>query len=249
MLEDCQGTLEDLNKVNILEPNNTFILQNHGHVKRMLDDCQGALEDMDKTNVLKPNNAFTLKWRGDVKRILKDLDKVDVFEPNNVFTLILHAYTNWNLNNYQITLETMEKVHVLEPNNHLILQTQNWLKWMLIEYQPIIKSLQCNLSIRFFAYDELNFWKFLGKGLFGNVFESHWKGIKIMIKVLNQSGSHNEGVKKSFTSKVCILGLTQHINLVQLLGYCIQGLEHMLVYEYMSNKSLDKWLSHDKLLN
>jgi hypothetical protein len=184
---------------------------------------------MDKTNVFEPNNAFTLKWCGNVKRILKDLDKANVFEPNNVFTLIFHAYTNWNLNNYQIALKTMEKVHVLEPNNPLILQTQNWLKWMLIEYQPIIKSLQCNLSIRLFAYDELNFRKFLGKGLFGEVYESHWKGIKIVIKVLNWNGFHNESAKKSFTPKVCILGSTQHINLVQLLGYCIQRLEHILV--------------------
>jgi serine/threonine protein kinase len=59
----------------------------------------------------------------------------------------------------------------------------------------------------------------------------------------------NEGAKNSFTSKVRILGLIQHINLVRFLGYCIQGLDHMLVYEYMSNKSLDKLLSRDTLLN
>jgi serine/threonine protein kinase len=89
----------------------------------------------------------------------------------------------------------------------------------------------------------------LGKGLFGKVYESRWKGIKIAIKVLNRNGFYNEGAKKSFTSEVCTLALTRHINLVRLLGYCIQGSDHMLVYEYMSNKSLDKWLSHDKLLN
>jgi serine/threonine protein kinase len=100
-----------------------------------------------------------------------------------------------------------------------------------------------------FAYDELNFLKFLGKGLFGKMYESHWKGIKISIKVLNWSGSHNEGAKNFVTSEVYTLGLTQHINLIRLLGYYIQGLEHTLVYEYMSNKSLDKRLSHDKLLN
>jgi tetratricopeptide (TPR) repeat protein len=116
MLEDFQRALEDLDKVDVLEPNNAFILQSHGHVKKMLDNCQGALEDMDKANVLELNNAFTLKWHGDVKRISKDLDNVDVFEPNNVFTLILHAYTNWNLNNYQIALETIEKVHGLTCN-------------------------------------------------------------------------------------------------------------------------------------
>jgi len=100
-----------------------------------------------------------------------------------------------------------------------------------------------------FAYDELNFLNFLGKGLFEEVYESHWKGIKISIKILNWNGSHNEGANNSFTLEVCTLGLTQHINLIRLLGYCIQRLEHTLVYEYMSNKSLDKWLSHDKLLN
>jgi hypothetical protein len=79
--------LEDLDKIDVLEPYNAFTLQSRGHVKRMLDDYQGTLEDMDKTNVLEPNNAFTLKWHGDVKRILKDFEKVDAFEPNNVFTL------------------------------------------------------------------------------------------------------------------------------------------------------------------
>jgi tetratricopeptide (TPR) repeat protein len=222
----------------------------------MLEDYQGALEDFDKCNGFQPNDACTLRRRGNVKRMLEDyqgaledLDKADALEPNHAFTLITHAHTNWSLNNYQIALDTMEKVFVLEPNNHLIFQTQNWLKWMLNEYQPMIDSLQCNSSIPLFPYDELNFRIVLGKGLFGEVYEGRWKGIKIAIKVLNWNGSYNEGAKKSFTSEVCTLGLTQHINLVRLLGYCIHGLDHMLVYEYMSNKSLDKWLSRDKLLN
>ncbi len=113
MLEDSQGALKDLEKVNVLEPNNAFTFKLHGHVKRILKDYQGAI-DLDKVDVFEPNNAFTLKWCGDVKRTLKDyqgtledLDKADVFEPNNVFTLIFHAYTNWNLNNYQIALENL----------------------------------------------------------------------------------------------------------------------------------------------
>jgi tetratricopeptide (TPR) repeat protein len=185
----------------------------------------------------------------DYQGALEDLDKADVLEPNNAFTLITHANTNLSLNKYQFALETMEKVRVLEPNNYLILQTQNWWKWMLTEYQPMIESLHCNSSIRVFAYDELNFCNFLGKGSFGKVYEWHSEGIKIAVKVLKRSGFYNEGAKKSFASEVCTLGLTQHINLVQLLGYCIQGLDHILVYEYMSNKSLDTWLSDDDCLN
>ncbi len=37
--------------------------------------------------------------------------------------------------------------------------------------------------------------------------------------------------------------------MVCLLGYCIEGLKHMLVYEYISNWSLNKWLYEDQLLD
>jgi len=67
--------LKDLDKVDVLEPNNAFTLQCHGNVKRMLENCQGALEDLDKVDVLEPNNEFTLKWRGNVKRTLKDYQR------------------------------------------------------------------------------------------------------------------------------------------------------------------------------
>jgi serine/threonine protein kinase len=41
----------------------------------------------------------------------------------------------------------------------------------------------------------------------------------------------------------------QYINLVRLLGYCIEGLKHMLAYEYISNSSFDKCLKEDNLLD
>jgi hypothetical protein len=52
--------LEDLDKVDVLEPNNAFTLQICEEVKKILHDSQGALEDFDKAHVFKPNNAFTL---------------------------------------------------------------------------------------------------------------------------------------------------------------------------------------------
>jgi len=89
----------------------------------------------------------------------------------------------------------------------------------------------------------------LGEGAFGTVYQSCWKDTKIAIKVLKWSGSFNEGAKKSFISKVRTLGSIQHIHLVCLLGYYIKGLKHMLVYEYISNSSLDKWFYEDNLLD
>jgi tetratricopeptide (TPR) repeat protein len=256
LLHDYQGALEDLDKANVFEPNNAVILTNRGKIKRVLKEYRGALEDLDKADVLRPNNAFTLRYRGNVKymlddyrRALEDLDKADVIQPNNAFTLTSRGNVKYMLDDYQGAFEIMDKVHHLEPNDHLILQTQNWLKWMLNEYQPTIELLRLNSSIQFFTYNELNFGTRLGEGAFGEVYEGFWKNTKIAIKCLKWSGSHNEGAKKSFISEVRTLGSIRHINLVHLFGYCIKGSKHMLVYEYMSNSSLDTWLKKDNLLD
>jgi len=86
----------------------------------------------------------------------------------------------------------------------------------------------------------LNFGTSLGKGAFGEMYQSCWKDTKTAIKVLEKNGSHNEGAKKSFIFEVRILGSIQHINLVRFLVYYIKGLQHMLVYEYISNSSLNQ---------
>jgi serine/threonine protein kinase len=185
----------------------------------------------------------------DYQGALNDLDKSDVLEPNNVFTLMNYATIKYMLDDYQGALDTMNKVHHLQPNDHLILQTQKMFKWMLNEYQPTIELLAFNSKIQSIPCNELKFGKSLGEGAFGEVYQGCWKDIMIAIKVLKWSGSHNEGAKKSFISEVRTLGSIQHINLVRLLGYYIKGLNHMLVYEYISNSSLDKWLNEDNLLD
>ncbi len=81
------------------------------------------------------------------------------------------------------------------------------------------------------------------------MYQSRWKDTKIAIKVLKWNGLHNEGAKKSFIFEVHTLGSIQHINLVRLLGYCIKGSKHMLVYKYLSNSSLDTWLDKNNLLD
>jgi hypothetical protein len=44
MFQDYQGTLEDLNEVDVLKLNNAFILNSREDVKNMLHDYQGNLK-------------------------------------------------------------------------------------------------------------------------------------------------------------------------------------------------------------
>ncbi|XP_057790530.1 G-type lectin S-receptor-like serine/threonine-protein kinase At4g27290 isoform X2 [Salvia miltiorrhiza] len=76
----------------------------------------------------------------------------------------------------------------------------------------------------------------LGEGGFGPVFKGLLGGQEIAVKRL--STTSQQGVDE-FKNEVICIGKLQHRNLVKLLGYCIQGVEIMLVYEYMTNKSLN----------
>jgi hypothetical protein len=64
--------LQDFNNVDVLESNNTIILQRREDVKRMLKEYQGILKDHHKVDVLEPNNVFILRSLGDIKKMLED---------------------------------------------------------------------------------------------------------------------------------------------------------------------------------
>lgn len=99
-----------------------------------------------------------------------------------------------------------------------------------------------------FSYDELkyathNFSKKLGEGGFGSIFEGTLDdGTKVAVKNLRGFVQ----TKNSFLAEVETIGKIHHVNLVRLLGFCAEKSHALLVYEHMSNGSLDRWIFHKK---
>ncbi|XP_076928944.1 G-type lectin S-receptor-like serine/threonine-protein kinase At4g27290 [Bidens hawaiensis] len=79
----------------------------------------------------------------------------------------------------------------------------------------------------------------LGQGGFGPVYKGVLEGREIAVKRLSKTSS--QGFDE-FKNEVRCIAKLQHRNLVKLLGYCIQGDEFMLIYEYMPNNSLDSFI-------
>ncbi|CAL5343083.1 unnamed protein product [Camellia sinensis] len=95
-----------------------------------------------------------------------------------------------------------------------------------------------------FSYEELramtsNFNDKLGEEGFGPVFQGTLSdGTKVAVKRLNGFGQ----VKKSILPEAETIGSIHQVNLVRLNGFCAEKSYRLLVYEYMSNGSLDTWI-------
>ncbi|KAJ8485264.1 hypothetical protein OPV22_017749 [Ensete ventricosum] len=106
-----------------------------------------------------------------------------------------------------------------------------------------------------FSFHELqtatsNFSRLLGTGGFGSVYKGVLRnGTMVAVKKLDKLLPHGE---KEFITEVTTIGSMHHMNLVSLCGFCSEQSHRLLVYEYMSNGSLDKWIfpsAQDRLLD
>ncbi|KAK6139214.1 hypothetical protein DH2020_027050 [Rehmannia glutinosa] len=87
------------------------------------------------------------------------------------------------------------------------------------------------------SFDEANK---LGEGAFGTVYKGVFRdGREIAVKRLFFNNKHRAG---DFYNEVKIISSADHKNLVRLLGCSCSGPESLLVYEYLPNKSLDRFI-------
>ncbi|XP_031499178.1 rust resistance kinase Lr10-like [Nymphaea colorata] len=78
----------------------------------------------------------------------------------------------------------------------------------------------------------------VGQGGYGSVFQGWlFNGTVVAVKLMEKS--HNDG--EEFCNEVATIGRIHHVNVVRLLGFCVEGSQRALVYEFMANGSLEKF--------
>ena len=79
----------------------------------------------------------------------------------------------------------------------------------------------------------------LGQGGYGTVFKGNLSNdVFVAVKILNNSKGNGE----EFINEVGSMGRIHHVNVARLVGYCADGFRRALIYEYLPNKSLEKYI-------
>ncbi|XP_042456909.1 LEAF RUST 10 DISEASE-RESISTANCE LOCUS RECEPTOR-LIKE PROTEIN KINASE-like 2.1 isoform X1 [Zingiber officinale] len=83
----------------------------------------------------------------------------------------------------------------------------------------------------------------LGKGGYGSVFKGTLQdGRLVAVKILSNFTENGA----EFINEVISIGRTSHVNVVSLLGFCFDGKKRALVYEFLPNGSLEKYIYSEK---
>ncbi|XP_044963118.1 rust resistance kinase Lr10-like [Hordeum vulgare subsp. vulgare] len=79
----------------------------------------------------------------------------------------------------------------------------------------------------------------VGQRGFGSVYKGKLpNGVPVAVKMLENSTGEGE----VFINEVATIGLIHHANIVRLLGFCSEGMRRALIYEFMPNESLEKYI-------
>ncbi|KAG0561486.1 hypothetical protein KC19_9G068000 [Ceratodon purpureus] len=198
------------------------------------------------------------------------LDLIDIFEENMYVGFIgssgrntdLFNIQSWKFTSYFMDDMKLKKTH-LSTRNTLIVSFSVFgtvlLAYLMIRHwwqrNCFVTTKYSNLfhlvSLQKFAYRDLkkatkNFHEsaILGSGAFGIVYKgtlkTHSNHSVVAVKRFKRVESKSD--VEAFLTEASSINQVCHRNLVQLQGWCYEGNHFMLVFDYMSNGSLDEWL-------
>ncbi|XP_071905796.1 cysteine-rich receptor-like protein kinase 25 [Coffea arabica] len=102
------------------------------------------------------------------------------------------------------------------------------------------ESLQYSLTEIQIATNNFSVDNKIGEGGFGRVYKGVLgNGQEVAVKRLSRSSVQGA---EEFKNEIVVVAKLQHRNLVRLLGFCLEGEEKILIYEFVANKSLDYFL-------
>ena len=121
-----------------------------------------------------------------------------------------------------------------------------WRKRHLSMYDAIEEFLQSQINLMPTRYSYSNIRKMskgfkdkLGEGGYGSVYRRKLEsGPLVAIKMLGNPKANGQ----EFINEVATIGRIHHMNVVQLIGFCAEGPKRALIYEFMSNGSLEKYI-------
>jgi len=147
------------------------------------------------------------------------------------FIIMISCYLNRGIGRPKMNI--FRKRKVVDYNIEVFMQTYN-------SYMP-----------RRYSYTEVkritnSFRDKLGQGGYGVVYKASLiDGRQVAVKVINESKGNGE----EFINEVASISRTSHMNIVSLLGFCYEENKRALIYEFMPNGSLDKFIYKSEFPN
>nr|XP_011468344.1 PREDICTED: probable receptor-like protein kinase At1g67000 isoform X2 [Fragaria vesca subsp. vesca] len=190
------------------------------------------------------HGTLVIKIRSIIQKLV-DAIRPLIFKPFHLDDLYPLYYNNGD--NHQLVVYTglflMAKLSLGLPFITALL-IYKWRRRHLSMYEKIEDFLQSNINLMPVRYSYSDIKKMangfkdrLGGGGFGIVYKAKLRsGRLVAIKMLSESKTNGE----DFINEVATIGRIHHVNVVRLIGFCADRSKRALVYDFMSNGSLEK---------
>ncbi|KAL8534693.1 hypothetical protein ACS0TY_010646 [Phlomoides rotata] len=116
-------------------------------------------------------------------------------------------------------------------------ENQKKVEKFLEDYRGLKSTRFCYSDIRRMTNE---FSEKVGEGGYGVVYKGKLTSeISVAVKVLNNT---KEKRGEEFVNEVSTMGRIHHVNVVRLVGFCAEGFRRVVVYEFLPNDSLEKFI-------